>query len=250
MTPAPPSPPPSGTLHLVGVGPGDPELITVRGARLCRSARHLAYFAKRGESGHARRTAAPYLDAPAEIRLEFPYTTERPRHDPLYREALHAFYEEAAARLGALLAAGEDVVLLCEGDPFFYGSGLHLVERLAPRFPIAVTPGISSVSAAFARLAAPFIRGEDVFTVLPALLPDAEISAHLHRARALAILKLGRHLPRLRALLAREGLLARTLYAERLTHAAERLLPLADCPPDMTAPYFSLLLIRPEGDGR
>jgi|BEDMetMinimDraft_2_1075160.scaffolds.fasta_scaffold06755_1 precorrin-2/cobalt-factor-2 C20-methyltransferase len=237
-----------GTLHLVGVGPGDPELITVRGARLCQAARHLAYFAKRGEAGHARRTAAPYLAAPAEIRLEFPYTTERPSTDPLYREALRTFYAEAAARIGAVLAAGEDVVLLCEGDPFFYGSGLHLIERIAPRFPIAVTPGISSVSAAAARLAAPLVRGGDVFTVLPALLPDAALRTHLRQADALAILKLGRHLPRLRALLAEEGLLSRTFYAERITHAAERLLPLADCPPEMSAPYFSLLLIRPPGE--
>jgi precorrin-2/cobalt-factor-2 C20-methyltransferase len=235
----------SGTLHLVGMGPGDPELVTVRAARLCRAARHLAYFAKRGEPGHARRAAAPYLDSPAEIRLEFPYTTERSRHDPVYREAMERFYEEASGRLAALLAAGDDVVLLCEGDPFFYGSGLHLVERLAARFPVAVTPGISSVSAAFAKLAVPLLRGEEVLTVLPAILPDAVLSAHFATADALAILKLGRHLPRLRALIAQSGLLSRTFYAERIAQAGERLLPLADCPPDMEAPYFSLLLVRP-----
>lgn len=235
----------AGTLRVLGVGPGDPELITLKAARLCAASPVVAYFAKRGAFGHARRTAAAHISAAsAEIRLEYPITTEIPHHAPGYRETLDAFYRDTAELLGAHLAQGADIALLCEGDPIFYGSGLHLLERLGARFACEIVPGVSGMSGCWARAGAPLLRGENALSVLPATLPAADLAARLHLCEAAVILKLGRNLGKLRDVLKQAGLFEGAIYVERGTMAGERILPLAAFEDD-TAPYFSLLLIPP-----
>ncbi len=232
-----------GTLHCVGMGPGDPELLTLKAARLLATAPVVAFFAKRGRVGHARRIAGPHLNPRAEqLRFEYPYTTELPAHDPRYEAALRAFYEESAATLAGRLAAGSDVALLCEGDPFFYGSAMHLFDRLAAEFPSEVTPGVTGMSGCWAQARLPMTHGDDILTVLPGTLDRDSLAARLAGSDASVIMKVGTNLPKIRAALDRAGLVERAVYVERGTMAGTRSLRLAELD-DAPAPYFSLVLV-------
>ena len=181
-------------------------------------------------------------DPERELALVYPVTTEIPAAHPDYAAALAPFYASAAERIGAEVAAGRTVAVLCEGDPFFYGSFMHLWRRLAPQVPIEVVPGVTGMSGCWTRAEAPIAWGDDVLTVLPATLAANEIARRLTAADAVVIMKLGRHLPKVRAALAAAGLLERATYVERGTMAGERICPLADKADD-AAPYFSMVLV-------
>ncbi len=235
----------TSALTIIGLGPGDPELVTVRAARLLGAARTVVFFAKRGAAGHARTIAAPYL-APdvEEIRLDYPFTTEIPVGDPAYRRGIDDFHDTAAAGLAARLADGDDLALLCEGDPFFYGSAMHLADRLAASgHAVRVVPGVTAMSAAWSEAGVAIAHGDDVTTVIPATLPDEALRARLAAADAAIVMKLGRNLGRVRAALAAAGLLEHALYVERATQCGQVVEPLARRDPDRPAPYFSLVLV-------
>ncbi len=233
----------SGIFHVVGLGPGDPELMTVKAARIIAAAPVVAYFAKRGRTGHARTIAAAHIGADAEeIRFEYPFTTEIALDDPRYRAEIVGFYDECAARLGARLEAGRDAVLLCEGDPFFYGSSMYLYDRLSPAFPSEVVPGVSAMSGCWTRAGTPIAHGDDVLTVLPGTLDEDGLTARLQRSDASVIMKIGRNLPKIRAALDRAGLADRAIYIERGTMANERIVMLSERD-ESPAPYFSLVLV-------
>ena len=233
----------SGIFHVVGLGPGDPELMTVKAARIIAAAPVIAYFAKRGRAGHARTIAAAHIGADAEeIRFEYPFTTEIALDDPRYRAEIVGFYDECAARLGARLEAGRDAVLLCEGDPFFYGSSMYLYDRLSPAFPSEVVPGVSAMSGCWTRAGTPIAHGDDVLTVLPGTLDEDGLTARLQRSDASVIMKIGRNLPKIRAALDRAGLADRAIYIERGTMANERIVMLSERD-ESPAPYFSLVLV-------
>ncbi|ROO88768.1 precorrin-2 C20-methyltransferase/precorrin-3B C17-methyltransferase [Actinocorallia herbida] len=233
----------TGKLYGVGLGPGDPELVTVKAARLIGSAEVIAYHAARHGRSIARSVAAPYL-RPGQVEelLLYPVTTETTDHPGGYRGALEEFYEECAIRLAAHLDAGRDVVVLAEGDPLFYGSYMHLHKRLAHTYEAEVVPGVTSVSGASAALGKPLVEGEETLTVLPGTLPEDTLAAHLSGGDAVAVLKLGRTFPKVRAALERAGRLDEAWYVERATTGAERIERLADVDP-ASAPYFSLALL-------
>ena len=233
----------TGTLQVVGMGPGDPELLTLRAARLLATAVVVAFFAKRGRPGHARTIARAYLNPEAEeLRFEYPYTTEIDVDDPRYEPGIRAFYEAAAAVVATRLDAGRDVALLCEGDPFFYGSAMYVFDRLRAAYPTVVTPGITSMSDCWAQARLPMTHGDDVLTVLPGTLDAETLAARLASTDAAVIMKVGRNLPKIRAALRSTGLADRALYAERGTMPDGRTMPLAELAEDR-APYFSLVLM-------
>ena len=183
----------SGRLFGVGVGPGDPELVTIKARRIIEAAHVVAYPMARHGRGVARRIAAPHLHAgQVEVALTYPVTTGTTDHPGGYEGALRDFYDDAAARLAAHLDAGRDVVVLCEGDPFFYGSYMYLHERLAHRYPTEVVPGVTSFSAAAASAGRPLAKRDDVLTVLPGTLPSEVLAARLRASDAAVVLKLGR----------------------------------------------------------
>ena len=232
----------SGIFHVVGLGPGDPELMTVKAVRIIAAAPGIAYFAKRGRTGHARTIAAAHIGADAEeLRFEYPFTTEIALDDPRYRAEIVTFYDACAVQLGAPLEAGRDAVLLCEGDPFFYGSSMYLYDRLSRIFPSEVVPGVSAMSGCWTRAGTPIAHGDDVLTVLPGTLDEDGLTARLQGSDASVIMKIGRNLPKIRAALARAGLADRAMYVERGTMADERILKLSEH--DGPAPYFSLVLV-------
>lgn len=233
----------TGRFFVVGIGPGDPELITLKAARLIGAADVVAFHAGVRKQSHARRIAADLVPAGVvEEELRYPVTTGTTDHPGGYVGALADFYEECDARVTGHLAAGRDVVLLAEGDPLFYGSSMYLVDRLKDRFTTEVVPGIPAFAAATAGLAQPLVRQTDVLTVLAGTLPEPELARRLADTDGAIVMKLGRTFPAVRSALAQAGRLEGAMYVERASMPEERWLPVAEVDPD-TVPYFSLIVV-------
>jgi precorrin-2 C20-methyltransferase/precorrin-3B C17-methyltransferase len=232
-----------GRLFGVGVGPGDPELVTLKAQRIIVAADVVAYPVARHGRSVARRIAAPYLRADQiEVALGYPVTTEQTDHPGGYDAALREFYDDAAAELAAHLDAGCDVAVLCEGDPFFYGSYMYLHERLAGRYRTEVVPGVTSFSAAAATAGTPLAKRDDVLTIVPGTLAPELLAARLRGADAAVVLKLGRRFAAVREAAERAGVAERAVYVERASAPEERCAPLRDVDP-AGVPYMSLLLV-------
>ncbi|WP_214111282.1 precorrin-2 C(20)-methyltransferase [Acrocarpospora catenulata] len=233
----------TGRLYGVGLGPGDPELVTVKAARLLGAAGVIAYHSARHGRSIARSVAAPYLRGDQiEEALIYPVTTETTGHPGGYQGALDDFYAACAIRLAEHLDADRDVVVLCEGDPLFYGSYMHLHKRLAHRYETEVVPGITSVSGASAVLGRPLVERDETLTILPGTLPTDTLTGHIAAADSVAILKLGRTFEKVRDAFAAAGRLNEAWYVERATTGGQRVAPLADVDP-ASVPYFSLALL-------
>jgi len=227
----------------VGVGPGDPELMTLKAMRALGEADVIAHFAKAGNQSHSRAIAAQHLRAEVtELPLYYPVTTELPACSNGYRDAIRNFYDAAAAAIAIHLDAGRTVAVICEGDPLFYGSYMHLHTRLAPRFPAEIIAGVTGMSGCWSAAGMPMVQGDDVFTVLPATLAEAELARRLADADAAVVMKVGRHLPKLRRALDRSGRLDRAIYVERGTMADAKMIPLT-AKLDDEAPYFAVVLV-------
>ena len=236
----------TGTLYGVGVGPGDPELVTVKAARLISSADVVAYHQGVGKQSNARRIADSLIPAGAiEEVLQYPVTTGSTDHPGGYAGAMAEFYEECADRLSAHLEAGRDVVVLAEGDPMFYGSFMYMHDRLSDRFDTEVVPGVPAFAAATAAVAEPLVRQTDVLTILPGTLPEPELARRLADTDGAIIMKLGRTFPAVRSALEQAGRLDGALYVERASMSEQRWLPVADVDPE-TVPYFSLVVVPAE----
>ncbi len=232
----------AGTLYTLGMGPGDPELLTLKAARLIGACPVVAFFAKRGRTGHARTIAGPLVPATAEeLRFEYPYTVEIDVADPRYAGGMGAFYTECAADIATRLDSGHDVALLCEGDPFLYGSAMYLFDRLGA-YRLVTVPGVPGMSGCWSRAGLPFTHGDDVLSVLPGTLDQATLIHRLRQCDAAVIMKLGRNLAKVRDALCEAGLADRAVYVERGTMAEERIFPLCDVTTD-TAPYFAMILV-------
>ncbi|MDT7785848.1 MAG: precorrin-2 C20-methyltransferase / precorrin-3B C17-methyltransferase [Pseudonocardiales bacterium] len=230
----------TGKLYGVGLGPGDPELVTVKAARLIKEADVVAFHSARHGRSVAKTIAEPYFrEGQILEQLVYPVTTEDTDD---YQGEIDQFYEEAAARLAAHLDAGRNVVVLAAGDPFFYGSYMHMHKRLADRYEWEVVPGVTSVSGASAVLGTPLVERDEVLTILPGTLPPAELAARLADTDSAAILKLGRTFGNVRQALEEAGRLDNAWYVERATTGRQRTSPLADVDPE-SVPYFSLALL-------
>ncbi len=233
----------AGVLYGIGMGPGDPELLTQKAARLIAAAPVVAFFAKRGRTGHARAIANGQIGAGAEeLRLEYPFTVEREVSDPTYLPDMAAFYDDCAARVAARLDAGTDVAVLCEGDPFFYGSFMYLFDRLADTYKSEIVPGVTGMSACWTSARTPMTHGDDVLAVLPGTLDADRMAERLSACDAAVIMKVGRNLAKIRGALTRAGLADRAIYVERGTMNGQRVAPLAEVADD-AAPYFSIVLV-------
>lgn len=225
----------AGQLFGLGLGPGDPELVTLKALRLLRAAAIVAYPAPEGGESFARSIVAEWL-APAqrEIAIAFPMIPGPPPT---------GIYDAAAATLAAELDGGHDVALLCQGDPFFYGSFAPIFTRLAPRYRVSVVPGVSSLTACAAAAATPLVQRDETVTVIPATLPEADLARRLAQADSAAVIKLGRHAAKLQRVLGELGLLDGAIYVERASQARERVARFAEIDP-ASVPYFAMALVR------
>jgi precorrin-2/cobalt-factor-2 C20-methyltransferase len=238
---------PTGRLYGLGIGPGDPELLTIKAVRLVQAAPVIGYFAKAERRGNARGIVDRWMTGAAEeLPLYYPMTTEHAFDSPVYVAALAAFYESAAASIAAHLDAGRDVALLSEGDPLFYGSFMHLLIRLRASYPVTLVPGVTGMAGCWAAAAEPMTWGDDTLLVMPGTLPLTSLIERLRATDAAVIMKLGRNFAKVRAAVAEAGLLSRAIYVERGTMMDEIVMPLAE-KVDHIAPYFSLILIPGQG---
>lgn len=234
---------PAGRLYGVGVGPGALDYLTLRAARLIEQTSAVAFFAARDRPGNARTTVAPLLgEGHHEIRLEYPVTTDAPDLGPNYDSVMSDFYDRASERVAAHLELGDDVVVLCEGDPMLYGSYMYLHTRLASRFRCEVVAGVTSFSAAAATLGTPLVSRDEVFTVLSGVMDESELTDRLGVMDAGVIMKLGRNFDKVRRAVDAAGLLARAYYVERVSMEGERCDTLANVV-SARAPYFSMIVV-------
>lgn len=237
----------TGQLFGIGLGPGDPELLTVKAVRLIQSAAVVGYFAKAGRRGNARAIVDQWMTGKAaELPLHYPMTTEHAFDSPVYISVLAGFYADAVATISAHLDAGRDVALLSEGDPLFYGSFMHLYIRLRQRYAVTLVPGVTGMAGCWSVAGEPMTWGDDTLLVLPGTLPLVGLIARLRMTDAAVIMKLGRNFPKVRTAVQEAGLLDRAIYVERGTMQGEVVVPLAEKTDD-TAPYFSLVLIPGQG---
>ena len=234
------NPPKPGTLYGVGIGPGDPELLTLKALRILRAVPVIAWPAPETGPSLAREIVAEHLPGgQREIAIRMPLLPARFPADEVY--------DRAADEIGVALEAGEDVAAICEGDPFFYGSFMYLFGRLADRFPVEIVPGVSSLTACAAMLRTPLAAKNDVLAVVPGPLAADEMEARIASADAVAIIKVGRHFAKIRAVLDRLGLAGNARYVERATMEGQRIVPLTEVA-DGDAPYFSMILVHKRGE--
>ena len=235
-----------GKITCAGLGPGDPELMSVKSDRVIRAARHVAYFRKKGRKGQARQIVQGMLHPEVtEYPMEYPVTTELHFGSEAYRKMMVAFYEEWADRL-AELAKNQDVVVLCEGDPLFYGSFMHLQTRLQDRAEVDILPALPGMVGCWNALGVPFTWGDDVMTVLMGTLGEEDLIAHMKKADALVVMKTGRNLPKVRRALEATGRLDQAWLVEKGTMPDQRVAPLAEVDPE-DCPYFAIVLVHGQG---
>lgn len=224
-----------GRLYGIGVGPGDPELLTLKALRILQAAPVVAYQSAVDKESIARAIVSQYLSGnQIEVLFHLPRALEP--------ETASAIYDKEVQPIAEHLAAGRDVVVLCEGDPFFYGSFMYVFTRLSEKYQTEVVPGVSSLMACPVALGVPFTYYNDIMTVLPAPMPPEQLITHLLKTDAAAIMKLGRHFTKVRDILHQLGLASRALYIERATMAQQRIVPLDEVDPNQV-PYFSMIVI-------
>lgn len=235
-----------GRLFGLGVGPGDPELITVKALRILQASPVVAYHAAKGKKGNALTIIEQYLsESQLLVPLVYPVTTEKLPPHMNYEEIVRDFYVDISQQLASHLEAGRDVAVISEGDPFFYGSFMYLHDRLAHRFQTEVVPGVPSVLGAAAVLGAPLVYRNQTLTILSGVMSHDELRQKLSGTDAAAIMKLGKNVAKVRSVIAELGLMDRALYVERATMKAEKIIPLAEVVAD-NCPYFSLIIIPGE----
>jgi precorrin-2/cobalt-factor-2 C20-methyltransferase len=224
----------TGRLYGLGLGPGDPELLTLKAYRILQAVPIIAYPASPDGRCISRSIVAPYLrPEQIEIPMVLPFKLE---------ESSQPYYDKMAEDLAAHLSNGQDVAVLCEGDPFFYGTFMYTFNRLAHRFPTEVVPGVSSVMASAGMLGTPLTYRNDVFMAIMGTLPAEVIADRLRGADAAVIMKLGRNFAKVCGVLKDLGLLERALYIERSTTDRQRILPITEVDPTQV-PYFAMIVI-------
>jgi precorrin-2/cobalt-factor-2 C20-methyltransferase len=225
-----------GTLYGVGVGPGDPELMTVKAWRLISTADVIAYLCANGKDSTARDIAKPFIpEGVKEITIDMPMRVER--------EPGEAAYDKGAAEISKHLDQGQDVVMLCEGDPFFYGSFMYIFERLSEKYKTIVVPGVTSITAAAAAIGKPLVARNDVLKVLPATLPEDRLREELRNCQSAAIIKVGRHFGKVKTVLSQLGLIEKSTAIQNATHKNQSIERLATVNSE-TLPYFTTIIVR------
>ena len=237
----------TGKIYGVGLGPGNPDLMSVRANRLLRNARHVAFFRKPGSSGLARKIVDGIIPGDAvEFPMEYPVTTEIPVIDPRYNQLLAAFYEDCATHLKTLSRQGEDVIVLCEGDPFFYGSFMHLYSRLRDGSDVEIVPAITGMSGAWTATGDPITWGDDVLTVLVGTLPEETLAKQMAQTDALVIMKIGRNIEKVKRALRTSGLYDRAWIVEYAQMPNQTVTKLSEVREQVT-PYFSIIIVHGRG---
>ena len=237
----------TGTIYGIGLGPGDQELMSVKTDRLLRNAKHVAFFRKAGRKGQARQIVEGMIPEGAiEFPMEYPVTTEIPLTDPRYNEILSAFYKEVTDHLIALAQSGQDVVVLCEGDPFFYGSFMHIYARVKDVVAVEVVPAITGMSGAWTATGAPIAWGDDVLTVIMGTHSEEKLVEHIALTDALVIMKIGTNFDKVVRALKAGGKYDDAYLVQFATMPNQTVCKLSEMT-DKVTPYFSIIVVHGQG---
>ena len=237
----------TGTIYGIGLGPGDQELMSVKTDRLLRNAKHVAFFRKAGRKGQARQIVEGMIpEGAVEFPMEYPVTTEIPLTDPRYNEILSGFYKEVTDHLIALAQSGEDVVVLCEGDPFFYGSFMHIYTRVKDVVPVEVVPAITGMSGAWTATGAPITWGDDVLTVIMGTHSEKKLVEHIQLTDALVIMKIGTNFDKVVRALKAGGKYDDAYLVQFATMPKQTVCKLSEMTEKVT-PYFSIIIVHGQG---
>ena len=237
----------TGTIYGIGLGPGDQELMSVKTDRLLRNAKHVAFFRKAGRKGQARQIVEGMIpEGAVEFPMEYPVTTEIPLTDPRYNEILSAFYKEVTDHLIALAQSGEDVVVLCEGDPFFYGSFMHIYARVKDVVAVEVVPAITGMSGAWTATGAPITWGDDVLTVIMGTHSEEKLIEHIALTDALVIMKIGTNFDKVVRALKAGGKYDDAYLVQFATMPNQTVCKLSEMT-DKVTPYFSIIIVHGQG---
>jgi precorrin-2/cobalt-factor-2 C20-methyltransferase len=237
----------TGTIYGIGLGPGDQDLMSVKTDRLLRNARHVAFFRKAGRKGQARQIVEGMIpEGAVEFAMEYPVTTEIPLTDPRYNEVLSGFYKEVTDHLIALAKSGEDVVVLCEGDPFFYGSFMHIYTRVKDVVPVEVVPAITGMSGAWTATGAPITWGDDVLTVIMGTHSEEKLIEHISLTDALVIMKIGTNFDKVVRALKAGGKYDDAYLVQFATMPKQTVCKLSEMTEKVT-PYFSIIIVHGHG---
>lgn len=232
-----------GKIFGVGVGPGDPDLITVKGSNAIQSSDIIVYHQTSKKNSNALKTAQKWLrDDQLLLPLTYPVTTELSSQSETYANLIQAFYEQTTQLLKQHLATGKTISVLAEGDPLFYSSFMYIFDRLKNDCEIEIIPGVSSLFAAAAALKVPLCYRNQKFIVLSGVLSEEELENSLNADDAFAIIKLGRNITKVKRILAKLNLLNDARYIERASMANEKIISLENVQEDCS-PYFSMILI-------
>ena len=236
-----------GKIYGVGVGPGAVDLLSVRADKLVREAKYIAFFRKAGRAGHARQIASTLLSKDViELAMEYPITTEIPLSDKRYSEVLSEFYKKYSNKIISLSQTGIDLVILCEGDPFFYGSFMHIYSRVKDKCPVEVVPAITGMSAAWTATDIPITWGDDILTVLMGTLDKTTLENQLQDTNAAIIMKIGHNLPKIKKALERTGRFYDAFIVEYAAMDRQTVQRLSDYSAE-NAPYFSIIILHGQG---
>ena len=236
-----------GKIYGVGVGPGAVDLLSVRADKLVREAKYIAFFRKAGRAGHARQIASTLLSKDViELAMEYPITTEIPLSDQRYSEVLSEFYKKYSNKIISLSQTGIDLVILCEEDPFFYGSFMHIYSRVKDKCPVEVVPAITGMSAAWTATDIPITWGDDILTVLMGTLDKTTLENQLQNTNAAIIMKIGRNLPKIKKALERTGRFYDAFIVEYAAMDKQTVQRLSDYNTE-NAPYFSIIILHGQG---
>ena len=236
-----------GKIYGVGVGPGAVDLLSVRADKLVREAKYIAFFRKAGRAGHARQIASTLLSKDViELAMEYPITTEIPLSDQRYSEVLSEFYKKYSNMIISLSQTGIDLVILCEGDPFFYGSFMHIYSRVKDKCPVEVVPAITGMSAAWTATDIPITWGDDILTVLMGTLDKTTLENQLQDTNAAIIMKIGRNLPKIKNALKKTGRFCDAFIVEYAAMDKQTVQRLSDYNTE-NAPYFSIIILHGQG---
>ncbi len=233
----------TGRLFGIGLGPGDPELITLKAFKLIQSASVVAYPTAKAGHGNALRTARPHIKPEQQLLpLVYPITAGPKADQPDYLDVMYQFYDDTAEQMATLMDQGHDIALLCAGDPFVYGSFMYWYKRLNERYETIIVPGISSIFAGAVAAQTPWVLRNDTVTVIPGTLPQDAIVQRLQQGDAIVIIKLGRTFSKVKQALEQAGKIDKAIYVERATMTNQKVMPVSQVTEE-EVPYFSMIFI-------
>lgn len=237
-----------GTLYGVGLGPGDPELVTLKARRILRSVPTLLLPVRHAEDpGYAWAIAEPHLVPGQQLAVRLPFPHERGDPD------LDAQWDGNCRRILELMADSRDAAFLTEGDPLLYSTFIQVASRLrvaAPDLPIEIVPGVTSITAAAAAAGQPLVARGGRLAVVPALYGTDELRRTLEDFDTVVLLKANRVLEQVRPVLDDLGLAERATLVARCGRPEQRVVRGLQNLRPSDLDYFSLIIVRNHTRGR